>query len=92
MCAPGRTGAARRQPLYRWLQTQPATVDCARPAIPRRHLVQHTLPAVNTGVTQGPQPGTPPKYAYNDGDGSTAYDVEYPVQMPGFDPTFRLSA
>jgi FtsP/CotA-like multicopper oxidase with cupredoxin domain len=29
------------------------------------------------------------KYAYNDGDGSTAYDVEYPIQMMGFDPTFH---
>ncbi len=30
------------------------------------------------------------KYAYNDGDGSTAYDVEYPVQMMGFDPNFHF--
>ncbi len=29
------------------------------------------------------------KYAYNDGDGSTAYDVEYPIQMMGFDPNFH---
>ena len=29
------------------------------------------------------------KYAYNDGDGSTAYDVEYPIQMMGFDPVFH---
>ena len=28
-------------------------------------------------------------YAYNDGDGSTRYDVEYPIQMMGFDPTFH---
>jgi len=28
-------------------------------------------------------------YAYNDGDGSTAYDVEYPVQMGSFDPDFH---
>jgi FtsP/CotA-like multicopper oxidase with cupredoxin domain len=28
-------------------------------------------------------------YAYNDGDGTTAYDVEYPVQMAGFDPDFH---
>ena len=30
------------------------------------------------------------KYAYNDGDGSTRYDVEYPVQMIGFDPNFHF--
>jgi FtsP/CotA-like multicopper oxidase with cupredoxin domain len=30
------------------------------------------------------------KYAYNDGDGSTAYDVEYPIQMHGFDPNFHF--
>jgi FtsP/CotA-like multicopper oxidase with cupredoxin domain len=29
-------------------------------------------------------------YAYNDGDGSTAYDVEYPIQMMGFDPNFHF--
>jgi FtsP/CotA-like multicopper oxidase with cupredoxin domain len=29
------------------------------------------------------------KYAYNDGDGSTRYDVEYPIQMAGFDPDFH---
>jgi hypothetical protein len=29
-------------------------------------------------------------YVYNDGDGSTAYDVEYPLQMHGFDPNFHF--
>jgi FtsP/CotA-like multicopper oxidase with cupredoxin domain len=29
-------------------------------------------------------------YAYNDGDGSTYYDVEYPIQMHGFDPNFHF--
>jgi len=28
-------------------------------------------------------------YVYNDGDGSTAYDVEYPIQLGGFDPEFH---
>jgi hypothetical protein len=37
----------------------------------------------STGVKGGA------KYAYNDGDGSTAYDVEYPIQMMGFDPNFH---
>jgi FtsP/CotA-like multicopper oxidase with cupredoxin domain len=29
-------------------------------------------------------------YAYNDGDGSTYYDVEYPLQIHGFDPNFHF--
>jgi FtsP/CotA-like multicopper oxidase with cupredoxin domain len=30
------------------------------------------------------------KYAYNDGDGTTYYDVEYPIQIHGFDPNFHF--
>lgn len=29
------------------------------------------------------------KYAYNDGDGTTVYDKEYPMQLMGFDPNFH---
>ncbi|HYD31113.1 MAG TPA: multicopper oxidase domain-containing protein [Azospirillaceae bacterium] len=32
------------------------------------------------------------KYAYNDGDGSTLYDVEYPIQIHGFDPNFHQAS
>lgn len=46
---------------------------------------QTPLPKV-TGTTR--EPATV-KYAYNDGDGSTAYDVEYPIQMMSFDPNFH---
>jgi FtsP/CotA-like multicopper oxidase with cupredoxin domain len=35
------------------------------------------------------QPVGGAKYAYNDGDGSTRYDVEYPIQLMGFDPNFH---
>ena len=35
------------------------------------------------GVTSGKT------YAYNDGDGSTRYDVEYPIQIGSFDPDFH---
>lgn len=45
-----------------------------------------TAPAVNTGANGT---GTT-KYAYNDGDGSTEYDVEYPIQIMGFDPNFHF--
>jgi FtsP/CotA-like multicopper oxidase with cupredoxin domain len=30
------------------------------------------------------------KFVYNDGDGSTAYDVEYALQIHGFDPNFHF--
>ena len=29
------------------------------------------------------------KFAYNDGDGSTGYDVAYPIQIASFDPAFH---
>ncbi len=54
-------------------------------------LCSNPLPAVNTHVTQGTDKlGGSQKYAYNDGDGSTAYDVEFPLQMHGFDPNFHF--
>jgi hypothetical protein len=68
-------------------------------------LCSATMPAVPNPVT-GPRSGTVPtsgvqgdnlltpatqqRYTYNDGDGSTAYDVEYPLQMHGFDPNFHF--
>jgi FtsP/CotA-like multicopper oxidase with cupredoxin domain len=54
-------------------------------------LCSATMPAVNTGITQGTDKlGNPQKYTYNDGDASTAYDVEYPLQIHGFDPNFHF--
>jgi FtsP/CotA-like multicopper oxidase with cupredoxin domain len=55
-------------------------------------LCSNPLPAVNTGAAAGKSPvtGQAYKYAYNDGDGSTAYDVEYPLQIHGFDPNFHF--
>jgi FtsP/CotA-like multicopper oxidase with cupredoxin domain len=47
-------------------------------------LCSNPVPAVNTGAMGGGM------YAYNDGDGSTAYDVEYPIQIHGFDPSFHF--
>ena len=48
-----------------------------------------------TGETPLPKPNNQAqvlggKYAYNDGDGSTRYDVEQPLQMMGFDPNFHF--
>ncbi|MBI1425268.1 MAG: multicopper oxidase domain-containing protein [Gammaproteobacteria bacterium] len=42
------------------------------------------LPPANTVVQT-----TGAKYAYDDGDGSTRYDVEYPIMVMGFDPNFH---
>jgi FtsP/CotA-like multicopper oxidase with cupredoxin domain len=59
------------------------------------------MPAVDTAAIRpaagtlcnGSSPageGTTPQYVYNDGDGSTCYDVTYPIQMHGFDPNFHF--
>jgi len=54
-------------------------------------LCSATQPAINTGAVQGTDKlGNSQKYVYNDGDGSTAYDVEYPLQIHGFDPNFHF--
>jgi FtsP/CotA-like multicopper oxidase with cupredoxin domain len=48
---------------------------------------QTPLPAKDMGAKQPVGGAT---YAYNDGDGTTRYDVEYPIQMMGFDPDFHF--
>ena len=66
-------------------------------------LCSATMPAVYSAATQKvypltagangarhPNAGKGYLYAYNDGDGSTQYDVEYPIQMHGFDPNFHF--
>jgi FtsP/CotA-like multicopper oxidase with cupredoxin domain len=71
--------ADRRTACY----SQGATVgtyDPTRPDI----LCSAPLPLAR-GTATGPG-----KYAYNDGDGSTRYDVEYPIQIHGFDPSFHF--
>ena len=52
-------------------------------------LCSNPLPA--GGATANPATrSTTGNYAYNDGDGSTYYDVEYPIQIHGFDPNFHF--
>ena len=54
-------------------------------------LCSNPLPATTNAVTQGLNKlGAAQQYAYNDGDGTTAYDVEYPLQIHGFDPNFHF--
>jgi Putative multicopper oxidases len=69
--------------LYAALQTQQTDLRTACNSA-ADILCTNPLPAVNTGAMGGG------KYAYNDGDGSTAYDVEYPIQIHGFDPNFHF--
>ncbi|MDB5811722.1 MAG: Multicopper oxidase, type 3 [Betaproteobacteria bacterium] len=52
-------------------------------------LCSSPLPPVNNVKRVNNKSGTPTLYAYNDGDGTTAYDVEYPIQIHGFDPNFH---
>jgi len=40
-------------------------------------------------ILGGGDPGAPLGYAYNDGDGSTRYDVEKEIQIGSFDPDFH---
>jgi len=49
-------------------------------------LCSNPLPVANTGAVQT----AGATYAYNDGDGTTRYDVEYPLQIHGFDPNFHF--
>jgi FtsP/CotA-like multicopper oxidase with cupredoxin domain len=52
-------------------------------------LCSHPLPAGGSTANTATRPATG-NYAYNDGDGSTYYDVEYPIQMHSFDPNFHF--
>ncbi len=71
--------------LYTALQTQETDLR-TRCVSASDILCSNPLPAVNTAVTQV----AGGRYAYNDGDGSTYYDVEYPLQIHGFDPNFHF--
>src|SRR4051812_37682619 len=63
-------------------------------------LCSNPVPATNAATrlaagtlcsgSPAPNSNEEPKYAYNDGDGSTCYDAEYPLQIHGFDPNFHF--
>ena len=54
-------------------------------------LCSNPVPPRDTGATGGYSGGVATKkFAYNDGDGTTYYDVEYPIQIHGFDPNFHF--
>ena len=62
---------------------------CTNPVPASSNSVKQAVDNVGSPRTN-PNYGQPYKYAYNDGDGSTAYDVEYPIQIHGFDPNFHF--
>ncbi|HYL13123.1 MAG TPA: multicopper oxidase domain-containing protein [Terriglobales bacterium] len=76
--------------LYAALQTQQGDLRTACNSS-TDILCSNPLPA-DGGILPGQTSATMGggKYAYNDGDGSTAYDVEYPIQIHGFDPNFHF--
>ena len=74
--------------LYTALQTQQGDLRTACNSA-ADILCSNPLPAGGATVNTATRVATA-KYAYNDGDGSTAYDVEYPLQMHGFDPDFHF--
>jgi FtsP/CotA-like multicopper oxidase with cupredoxin domain len=89
--------------LYTALQAQEADLRtaCRRPgdsvtpavAVNPDILCSNPVPS-DLGILPGQTAATAAtagiKYAYNDGDGSTAYNVEYPLQIHGFDPNFHF--
>jgi FtsP/CotA-like multicopper oxidase with cupredoxin domain len=65
-----------------------ADILCATPKPLANTATQVVAPFA--GVDPRIPTGTPSKYAYNDGDGTTRYDVELPLQIHGFDPNFHF--
>ena len=78
------SGSSLRDALI--AQQGDARTKCDRTDI----LCSNPVPATNSATRGLDKLGSPQKYAYNDGDGSTAYDVEYPLQIHGFDPNFHF--
>jgi hypothetical protein len=60
------------------------------PAVPNTVTGARSATVPESGVQGLDLLGNAQRYTYNDGDGSTAYDVEYPIQMHGFDPNFHF--
>jgi FtsP/CotA-like multicopper oxidase with cupredoxin domain len=56
----------------------------------RKHCGNDILCSTPTPLPNSAARASTGLYAYNDGDGSTHYDVEYPIQIHGFDPNFHF--
>src|SRR6267143_2371717 len=82
---PRQNRVANTTTLYAALQQQ--DLDLRTACVSANDILcSNPLPAVNTGATRA----ATGRYAYNDGDGSTFYNVDYPVQIHGFDPNFHF--
>ncbi|HAM72726.1 MAG TPA: hypothetical protein DCM86_13880 [Verrucomicrobiales bacterium] len=55
----------------------------------RQDKIAAGTPLAHLPPGKGPAHRTSYRYVYNDGDGSTEYDVEYPMQITGFDHHFH---
>jgi len=87
---PRQNNVAAGGSLYAGLQAQQSDLrkasNCAADI-----LCSTPMPPADNGATHANNKNNAPTYyAYNDGDGSTAYDVEYPIQIHGFDPNFHF--
>ncbi|MBN3787810.1 multicopper oxidase family protein [Burkholderia sp. Ac-20353] len=94
---PRQDRVPQNQSLYQSLLTQQqdlrtacgkGDILCSTPLPPQNPAAR--IPNANITVASTAPTPQLPLYAYNDGDGSTAYDVEYPVQIHGFDPNFHF--
>jgi hypothetical protein len=63
-----------------------ADILCSTPA-PAANNGYTQLPSGSLSTCRGPQGQA--CYVYNDGDGSTFYDIDVPIQQHGFDPNFH---
>jgi hypothetical protein len=74
-CISGATGVPGASNLYAGSSTPSSDILCSVPSPAADTLTLH-----HAGW----------KYVYNDGDGSTHYDLDVPIQMHGFDPNFHF--
>jgi len=86
---PRQNRVASGASLYSALQQQQSDLRTACSPTGSDILCSNPLPAGGAAVNIATRASTG-KYAYNDGDGSTYYDVEYPLQIHGFDPNFHF--
>jgi hypothetical protein len=91
---PRQNTVATGTSLYSALQaansTTVASLGTALSALAERCTRNDLLCSTQTPATANSLQPDGRKYAYNDGDGSTVYDVEYPIQLMGFDPNFHF--
>ena len=98
---PVGTGAGGTVTSADWTSFEPLRKGCrgdilcttplpASNSVARASGVKDSSQPSGYAVGDGPNGGAKYNYAYNDGDGSTYYDVEYPIQIHGFDPNFHF--